>query len=221
MDDVGIDLADGILFDLGVSSRQIDEAARGFSYMKDAPLDMRMDRRDKLTAYDVVNTYDAAALVKIFREYGEERLAKRMAAAIMAERKLSPIATTGELAALIGRVNPHAKDGHPAKRVFQALRIEVNNELKILERAFKAAAQRLKPGGRLAIITFHSLEDRIAKSVLRELATGCVCPPNFPVCVCGHKPQLRLLGKAITARADEVVGNARAKSAKLRVAEKI
>ena len=221
LDGLGVARADGFLFDLGVSSHQLDTAERGFSYMKDAPLDMRMDKRDDFTAYDVVNGYDEKTLAKIFREYGEERHAKRIAAEIIRERSVEPIATTGRLAELICRLLPHEKGGHPAKRVFQAVRIEVNNELGILKNAFTTAARRLNPGGRLVIITFHSLEDRIAKQTLKELATACICPPSFPVCVCGHKAELKILGKAAVATTEETARNPRAKSAKLRVAEKI
>ena len=213
---------DGVLFDLGVSSYQIDTAARGFSYMKDSPLDMRMDRQKNFTARDVINHYDEDALIKIFREYGEERFSKRIAAAICKARKISPIETTGELVKLIEQIAPRTKNGgHPAKRIFQAIRIEVNDELKILEGAIKKAVDRLKPGGRIAIITFHSLEDRIVKETFRTLAQGCICPKNFPVCVCNHKPEIKILGKAKTPTAEEINFNSRASSAKLRVAEKI
>ena len=221
LDDMNVPFADGFLFDLGVSSHQIDTAERGFSYMKDAPLDMRMDKRQKLTAYDVVNGFDEKTLARIFREYGEERHAKRIAAAIVRERAVSPIVTTGRLARIICELLPHEKSGHPAKRVFQAVRIEVNNELGILRDAFITAVRRLNPGGRLVVITFHSLEDKIAKHTFRELARGCVCPPNFPVCVCGHKPEIRLVGKAVTADEEETAKNPRAKSAKLRVVERL
>ena len=213
---------DGVLFDLGVSSYQIDTASRGFSYMKDSPLDMRMDRQKNFTARDVINHYDEDALIKIFREYGEERFSKRIAAAICKARKISPIETTGELVKLIEQTVPRTKNGgHPAKRIFQAIRIEVNDELKILEGAIKKAVDRLKPGGRIAIITFHSLEDRIVKETFRTLAQGCICPKNFPVCVCNHKPEIKILGKAKTPTAEEINFNSRASSAKLRVAEKI
>ena len=222
LDDLGIDKIDGATFDLGISSYQIDTANRGFSYMHDAPLDMRMDRRRTLTARDVINSYDEDRLIKIFREYGEERFAKRIAAAVCRTRKTSAIETTGELARLIERTAPRTQHGgHPAKRVFQAIRIEVNGELDILADAIKKAVDRLKPGGRLAVITFHSLEDRIIKETFRTLAQGCICPKSFPVCVCNHKASIKILGKAKAPTLAEVEGNSRAKSAKLRVVEKI
>ena len=224
LDGLGIGLVDGVLFDLGVSSHQIDTAARGFSYMQDAPLDMRMDTGQRLTAYEVVNGYPAAELERIFREYGEERWGKRIAAFIEEARGERPIRTTGELVRIICRAIPKAvrktAEGHPAKRVFQAVRIEVNDELSRLGEAIRAAVRRLKPQGRIAVITFHSLEDRIAKNTLRDLARGCICPPGLPVCVCHHRPELRLLGKARKPGAEEMLGNPRAKSAKLRLAEK-
>ncbi len=216
---------DGVLFDLGVSSYQIDTPERGFSYMQDAPLDMRMDPEAALSAYVVVNTYEEEALARIFKEYGEERWAKRIAAFILETRSQKPVETTGELVDIICRAVPaavrHGAGGHPAKRVFQAIRIEVNNELGILEKSFRTAVEYLKPGGRIAIITFHSLEDRIAKNTLREMARGCICPPQLPICVCHHKPEIRLLGKPIVAAPQELAGNSRAKSAKLRIAEKL
>ena len=220
----GVDEVDGVLFDLGISSPQIDTAERGFSYMLDAPLDMRMDRRAARSAYTVVNEYSAEELTEIFYTYGEERWAKRIAAFIEESRNSRPIETTGELVDVIDRAVPkavRAKGGHPAKRVFQAIRIEVNEELTILADALKAAAAALRAGGRLAVITFHSLEDRIVKKTLQKLARGCICPPKTPVCICGHVPELRLIGKACAASAAECAANPRAKSAKLRVAEKI
>ena len=220
----GISEVDGILFDLGISSPQIDTAERGFSYMQDAPLDMRMDRRRARSAYTVVNAYTAAQLAEIFYTYGEERWAKRIAAFIEAARKSRPIETTGQLVAVIDRAVPkavRAKGGHPAKRVFQAIRIEVNEELTILADAVKDAVHALRVGGRLAVITFHSLEDRIVKQTLRDLARGCICPPQTPVCICGHAPEVRLIGKARAASSTECAANPRAKSAKLRVAEKL
>ena len=220
----GVDEVDGVLFDLGISSPQIDTAERGFSYMLDAPLDMRMDRRAARSAYTVVNEYSAEELTEIFYTYGEERWAKRIAAFIEESRNSRPIETTGELVDVIDRAVPkavRAKGGHPAKRVFQAIRIEVNEELTILADALKAAAAALRAGGRLAVITSHSLEDRIVKKTLQELARGCICPPKTPVCICGHVPELRLIGKACAASAAECAANPRAKSAKLRVAEKI
>ncbi len=222
LDDLGIDKLDGVLFDLGVSSHQIDTAERGFSYMHDAPLDMRMDRRRNLTARDVINGYEETRLIKIFREYGEERFAKRIADAICRTRKIAPLETTGELAGLIERTVPRTKHGgHPAKRVFQAIRIEVNGELEILSDALRKAVGRLKIGGRVAVITFHSLEDRIVKETFKQLAQGCICPKNFPVCVCNHKAEIKILGKAQAPAPNEIEFNSRANSAKLRVAEKI
>ena len=222
LDEFGIDKVDGAIFDLGVSSHQIDTAERGFSYMHDAPLDMRMDRRQTLTAYDVINRYDEYRLIKIFREYGEERFSKRIAAAICQARKISPINTTGELVKLLEKNVPHTKNGgHPAKRIFQAIRIEVNGELEILETSIKKAVERLNIGGRIVVITFHSLEDRIVKETFKTLAQGCICPKNFPVCVCNHKPTIKILGKAKTPTPNEINFNSRAKSAKLRVAEKL
>ena len=222
LDGLSIDRIDGIIFDLGVSSHQIDDAPRGFSYMHDAPLDMRMDTRQKLTAFDVVNTYPEERLVKIFSEYGEERFSKRIAHAIVDFRRSKTIGTTGELVELIKRSVPSIKNaGHPAKRVFQAIRIEVNNELGILEGALRSAVNRLKSGGRIAVITFHSLEDRIVKNTFKELATDCICPKNIPVCVCGHRAQIKILGRAQSPSSKEIETNSRAKSAKLRAAEKL
>lgn len=220
----GVDEVDGILFDLGISSPQIDTAERGFSYMQDAPLDMRMDRRAVRSAYTVVNEYGAEELTEIFYTYGEERWAKRIAAFIVETRKIRPIETTGELVAVIDRAVPkavRAKGGHPAKRVFQAIRIEVNEELTILSDALRDAVHALRTGGRLAVITFHSLEDRIVKRTMQEAARGCICPSHTPVCICGHAPEVRLIGKARAASAAECAENPRARSAKLRVAEKI
>ena len=222
LDSLEIETVDGIIFDLGVSSHQIDTAERGFSYMKDAPLDMRMDRSKKFSALDVVNGYDEESLKKIFREYGEEKFSGRIAKKIVTARKNSPIRTTGELVKLIEDVTPKISGGgHPAKRIFQAVRIEVNGELKILGESIANATRRLKIGGRIAVITFHSLEDRIVKNTFGELSRGCLCPKNFPVCVCNHRAEIKVLGKAKTAAPAEVEKNSRAKSAKLRVAEKI
>lgn len=225
LDALEIQQVDGVLFDLGVSSHQLDTAERGFSYMQDAPLDMRMNQQAEFSAYDVVNGYDAEQLNRIFKEYGEERWSKRIAEFILEARKEKPIETTGELVDIIKRAVPaavrNAKGGHPAKRIFQAIRIEVNDELGILEQAFRTAVARLKPGGRIAIITFHSLEDRIAKTVLKELASGCICPPKLPVCMCNHKPEIKLLVKGTAASKEELEGNSRSKSAKLRIAEKL
>lgn len=222
LNELGIKEIDGALFDLGISSYQIDTAVRGFSYMNNAPLDMRMDRRQTLTARDVINTYDEDRLIKIFREYGEERFAKKIAASICRQRKISAIDTTGKLVKLIEQTVPRTKNGgHPAKRVFQAIRIEVNGELEILESSIKKVVDRLKIGGRLAVITFHSLEDRIVKETFRTLAQGCICPKNFPVCVCNHKATIKILGKVQAPTSEEIELNSRAKSAKLRVVEKI
>ena len=222
LDDLQIEKIDGAVFDLGVSSHQIDTAERGFSYMNDAPLDMRMDRTKNFTAFDVINNYSEESLVKIFSEYGEERFSKRIAKNIVGARKNSAIATTGELVKIIEKAVPKISDGgHPAKRVFQAVRIEVNHELEILSGAINSAVKRLKIGGRIAVITFHSLEDRIVKQTFKTLAQDCICPKNFPVCTCGHKAEIKIQGKAETATADELNKNSRAKSAKLRTAVKI
>ena len=216
---------DGVLLDLGVSSHQLDTPERGFSYMADAALDMRMDRRGGLTAYDVVNTYGQAELRRILFEYGEEKFAPKIAAAICAAREKKPIETTGELSDIIkSAMPPAAKNGghHPAKRSFQAIRIEVNGELDVIEPAIRSAVSLLSPGGRIAIITFHSLEDRIVKQTFADLACGCVCPRDFPVCVCGKKPQIRLVSKKpILPSEAELERNPRSRSAKLRVAEKL
>lgn len=219
LDGLNVEKVDGVIFDLGVSSHQIDTAERGFSYMSDAPLDMRMNRAQKFSATDVINTYDEERLVKIFSEYGEERFSKRIATAIV---KARPIKTTGELVKIVENSAPHIKNGgHPAKRIFQAVRIEVNHELEILSGAITSAIKRLKVGGRIAVITFHSLEDRIVKNTFKNLAQGCICPKNFPVCVCGHKAEIKILGKVQTATSDELQKNSRAKSAKLRAAERL
>lgn len=219
------ELVDGIVFDLGVSSHQIDTAERGFSYMQDAPLDMRMNPEADFSAYDVVNTYSVTELNRIFHDYGEERWSKRIAEFIVKEREIKPVATTGELVDIICKAVPkavrQAAGGHPAKRIFQAVRIEVNDELGILENAFRTAVKHLKPGGRIAIITFHSLEDRIAKQTLKQLARGCICPPELPVCVCHHEPEIKILGKPIKASIEELDNNSRSRSAKLRIAEKL
>ncbi|MBE6097129.1 MAG: 16S rRNA (cytosine(1402)-N(4))-methyltransferase RsmH [Schwartzia succinivorans] len=221
----GAPLVDGVLFDLGVSSHQIDDAERGFSYMQDAPLDMRMDPNGLLTAEDIINDWEEDELNRIFHEYGEERWSKRIAQFIVQARSEKRIETTGELVDIICRAIPkavrRAAGGHPAKRVFQAVRIAVNDELGILEKSFRAAVKHLKPGGRIAIITFHSLEDRIAKNTLRELARGCICPPELPVCVCNHKPEIKQIGKAVQPGKDEMAENPRSRSAKLRIAEKL
>src|SRR5919106_1070778 len=212
--------ADAILLDLGVSSMQLDRPERGFSYAVDAPLDMRMDTSAELTARELVNETDEGELVRIFRRYGEERFAKQIARAIVRRRAEHPFERTGELVDTIKQAIPTPArfgDGHPAKRVFQALRIAVNDELGALEAALPAAVAMLRPGGRLAVISFHSLEDRIVKRFLRDRERGCTCPPDFPVCVCGREPELRALNRrAIRPSADEVASNPRAASARLR-----
>ncbi|MDY4898515.1 MAG: 16S rRNA (cytosine(1402)-N(4))-methyltransferase RsmH [Eubacteriales bacterium] len=225
LDGLEIHHIDGILLDLGVSSYQLDTAERGFSYNADAPLDMKMDRRKSLSAYNVVNEYSADRLRRILYDYGEERFAPRIAAAIVAQRQKAHIETTGQLVDIIKSAIPAAaRDGghHPAKRSFQAIRIEVNGELDVIEPALRAAVSRLNPGGRAAVITFHSLEDRIVKQTFASLASGCTCPKDFPVCVCGKRPTVRLVGgKPIQPGKQELEQNPRSRSAKLRVAQKI
>ena len=225
MEDLGIARVDGILLDLGVSSRQLDEGSRGFSYMQDAPLDMRMDQRAEKTAEQIVNTYSEEALTRIILDYGEERWARRISQFIVQERLREPIRSTGRLVGIIKKAVPKGAriDGpHPAKRTFQALRIEVNNELGILEQSIRDMVEFLAPGGRICIITFHSLEDRIAKQTYRALADPCTCPADFPVCVCGEKPKLKLITtKPIIPTDEEVEENPRSRSAKLRIGEKI
>ena len=222
--EVGVTGADGMLFDLGVSSPQLDDASRGFSYMQDAPLDMRMDKDAPLTAYEVVNTWSQEELRRILYEYGEERYAPAIARAILRARETAPVQTTLELVEIIRSAMPPAalrEKQHPAKRSFQAIRIAVNGELDALPPMLRAAVNDLNPGGRLAVITFHSLEDRIVKRALTEMARGCTCPPEFPVCVCGKKPAVKLVTrKRIVSGPEELEENPRARSAKLRVAEK-
>lgn len=224
LDRAGVDRADGMLFDLGVSSPQLDDAARGFSYMQDAPLDMRMDTSAALTAGTVVNTWSYEELRRILFEFGEERYAPAIAKAICRVREDRPIATTLELVEVIKEAMPAAalrEKQHPAKRSFQAIRIAVNGELDALPPMLEAAVDKLSPGGRLAVITFHSLEDRIVKRAMQDMARGCTCPPEFPVCVCGKKPKLKLLNrKPIVSGEAELADNPRARSAKLRLAEK-
>ena len=225
LDNLGISGVDGMLFDLGVSSPQLDDSSRGFSYMSDAPLDMRMDRGEGLTAADVVNTWSQEELRRIFFQYGEERYAPLIAAAIVRQRADKPIATTLELVDVIKGAMPARalkEKQHPAKRTFQAIRIAVNDELASVERMLKGAVPRLNRGGRLAVITFHSLEDRIVKTELAEFARGCICPPDFPVCVCGRTPEVKLVNKKpIVPSQQEIEENPRARSAKLRLAEKL
>lgn len=225
LDELHIEKVDGIFMDLGVSSYQLDQAERGFSYMQEARLDMRMDREATLQAYDVVNTYSEEELRRILYEYGEEKFARNIAANIVRQRAVKPIETTVELAELIKASLPKtAREGghHPAKRSFQAIRIEVNSELSSVALAIDAALRRLNVGGRLVVITFHSLEDRLVKQKFAAWASGCTCPREFPVCVCGKKPEIRVIyKKPVTPDADELASNSRARSAKLRAAEKL
>ena len=217
--------ADAVLLDLGLSSMQVDRPERGFSYATDAPLDMRMDPSEELSAAEVIATWDERELETIFRKYGEERYARQIARAIVRRRSESPIERTGQLVDVVRASIPAPArfgEGHPAKRVFQALRIEVNHELESLEAGLPAALEMLRPGGRLVVISFHSLEDRIVKRFLRDRARGCTCPPEFPICVCGHEPELRILTpKLVRPSAREVDHNPRASSARLRAAIKV
>ncbi len=223
--DLNIEGVDGILLDLGVSSPQLDDGSRGFSYMADAPLDMRMNGQDTVTARDVVNGWSYEELKRILFDYGEERYAPKIAAAICRRREEKPIETTLELVDVIRGAMPPAalrEKQHPAKRSFQAIRIAVNDELGSVEKVMRDAIPCLNPGGRLAIITFHSLEDRIVKNGMSEAAKGCTCPPSFPVCVCGNKPKVKLITrKPIVSGEEELERNPRARSAKLRVCEKL
>lgn len=223
LDDMGIGEIDGIFFDLGVSSYQLDTPERGFSYMHDGPLDMRMNKDARLDAAYIVNNYKESQLAEIIHKYGEERWSKRIAQFIVQYRQQQPITTTYQLVDIIKRAIPKGAriDGpHPAKRTFQAIRIEVNNELGILEDTMRKAVGRLKSGGRIGVITFHSLEDRIIKQTFAELAKGCTCPPQLPICVCGKKPQLKKVGNIVPSAA-EVEENPRSRSARLRYAIKI
>ena len=225
LDELGISGVDGMLFDLGVSSPQLDDGSRGFSYMADAPLDMRMDRSEGLTAADVVNTWSQEELRRILFQYGEERYAPLIAAAIVRHREERPIETTLELVDIIKEAMPARalkEKQHPAKRSFQAIRIAVNDELSSVDRMIQGAVPKLNKGGRLAVITFHSLEDRIVKTGFGAFAKGCICPPDFPVCVCGRTPDIKLVNKKpILPSQQEIEENPRARSAKLRVAEKL
>lgn len=225
LEDLNIKEIDGAVLDLGVSSYQLDNKDRGFSYMQDAPLDMRMNRHNQKSAYTVVNEYSKEDLTRIFYEYGEENWSKRIAEFIVERRGEKPIETTGELVDIIKAAIPkkaRMDGGHPAKRVFQAIRIEVNGELEILKQSILDFASVLKSGGRLAVITFHSLEDRIVKNTFAELATGCTCPKDFPICVCGKKPVIKVITrKPILPSKDEEEQNSRSKSAKLRIIEKL
>ncbi|HJC41909.1 MAG TPA: 16S rRNA (cytosine(1402)-N(4))-methyltransferase RsmH [Candidatus Intestinimonas pullistercoris] len=225
LDSRGLTGLDGMLFDLGVSSPQLDDRSRGFSYRLDAPLDMRMDRSEALTAHTVVNQWPQEELRRILWQYGEERYAPQIAAAIVRSRAVRPIETTLELVEVIKGAMPAQalrEKQHPAKRSFQAIRIAVNDELGAVDRMLQAAVPRLAPGGRLCVISFHSLEDRLVKNALAEWARGCTCPPDFPVCVCGKKPAVKLVPrKPILPTEEEIAENPRARSAKLRVAEKL
>lgn len=222
--EIGLTKVDGLLFDLGVSSPQLDDASRGFSYMQDAPLDMRMDAGAALTAWEVVNHWSGEELRRILTDYGEERYAGAIARAICRRRETEPINTTFELVEVIRKAMPPQalrEKQHPAKRSFQAIRIAVNDELGALPPMLTAAVDALVPGGRIAVISFHSLEDRIVKRTLQELARGCICPPEFPVCICGRKPKIEILTrKPVVSGAAEIEENPRARSAKLRVARR-
>jgi len=225
LDELSIDKIDGMILDLGVSSFQLDDAQRGFSYMQNAPLDMRMDKKEKITAYDIVNEYSEEKLKKIIYDYGEEKWAKRVVEFIIEKRRNKPIETTFELVAVIKAAIPKKArtDGpHPAKRTFQAIRIEVNGELSMLEQSINDIVDRLEKNGRIAIITFHSLEDRIVKEAFRTLENPCTCPREFPVCICGKKPQVKIITKKpIIPSSGELENNPRSRSAKLRIAQKI
>jgi 16S rRNA (cytosine1402-N4)-methyltransferase len=222
LSDAGVDALDGALLDLGISSRQIDEAERGFSYTKDAPLDMRMDRTQIYSARELVNEYTEEDLRTIFWNYGEERFARKIVAAIVKRRAQKKIETTAELAALIAATGKFDSSGHPAKRVFQALRIEVNGELERLDTTLKFLTSKLKVGGRIVVISFHSLEDRIVKQTLRTLEQKCLCPPKFPICTCGKRQEIKILTtKPVTPTDAELKENPRAASAKLRAALKV
>ncbi|EHK2356128.1 16S rRNA (cytosine(1402)-N(4))-methyltransferase RsmH [Clostridium perfringens] len=223
--DLGIDGVDGILMDLGVSSYQLDNGERGFSYMQDAPLDMRMNRENEFSAYEIVNTYSEEELYRIIKEYGEEKFAKRIASFIVKNREEKNIETTLELVEIIKAAIPakaRREGPHPAKRTFQAIRIEVNKELEIISKTILDGVKKLNKGGRMAIITFHSLEDRIVKNTFKELANPCTCPSEFPVCVCNRKPEVKLISrKPIEASKEELEFNSRSRSAKLRIIEKL
>jgi 16S rRNA (cytosine1402-N4)-methyltransferase len=223
--DLSVTEVDSVLMDIGVSSYQLDTPERGFSFMHEGPLDMRMDRAAGSTASEILNNYSEQELSKIFFEFGEEPKARALARAIVKARAEEPLRTTSQLADLAKRVlgRPRGKDSkHPATRLFQALRIEVNRELEVLQKGLKSALAILKPGGRLAVITFHSLEDRIVKQFFKSEATGCLCPPDLPMCVCGHKPSLKIItSKPLSPSREELTENARSRSAKLRVAEKL
>ncbi|WP_303865000.1 16S rRNA (cytosine(1402)-N(4))-methyltransferase RsmH [Alkalibaculum bacchi] len=222
---LSIEKVDGILMDLGVSSFQLDDGDRGFSYNQDAPLDMRMDKRSPFSAYELVNEYDERELFRIIKSYGEEKFASRIAREIIKSRELSPIETTGQLVDIIKKSIPakaRREGPHPAKRTFQAIRIEVNRELEILRDAIKDSVSVLNPNGRICIITFHSLEDRIVKQTYKELTNPCTCPPDFPQCICGNEPIVEIITrKPIYPSEEELINNPRSRSAKLRIAKKI
>lgn len=218
----GFDKVDGILMDIGVSSEQFDNPERGFSYRFEADLDMRMNKSQKLTAYEVINTYTEEELARVIYEYGEERASRKIAKYIVEKRKTNPIKTTIDLVNIIRKAKPKKTKKHPAKQTFQAIRIEVNKELEVLNDAIEKSLKMLKSGGRLAIITFHSLEDRLVKQKFRELATGCTCPPECPICICGKKPVVKLITrKPIIPTNNEVVDNKRSHSSKLRIIERL
>lgn len=223
--DLGTGPVDGFLFDLGISSWHVESSERGFSYKKEGPLDMRMDRRNKITAEYVVNNYPEEELSRIFRDYGEEKFARRIARFIVERRKIKPVKTTTELVQIIKDAVPaSARRGgkHPARRVFQALRIEVNRELENIHRGITSAISWLRPGGRIVVISYHSLEDRLVKSVFRDFESRCICPPTAPACVCGRKPVIKVLTrKAVRPSEEEIAANPRARSARLRAAEKL
>ena len=226
LNELNIDKIDGVIMDLGVSSHQLDTPQRGFSYNSDANLDMRMNPLAPLSAYDVVNTYQESELKRIISEYGEEKFAHIIARNIVKEREISPIKTTTELVEVIKKSIPvgaaRKEAQHPAKRTFQAIRIEVNHELDVITPAIETAVNRLNKGGRIVIMTFHSLEDRIVKSSFNQYAQGCVCPKDFPICVCGNKPKIKIINKKpITATEKELNENSRSKCAKLRIAERL
>lgn len=224
LDDLGIDKIDGCILDLGVSSYQLDTVERGFSYQHSAPLDMRMDQNQYTSAFNIVNEYSVKELTRIFRDYGEEKWAPRIAQYIVSEREKGSINTTGELVEIIKKAIPvsaRRTGPHPAKRTFQAIRIEVNNELGILENTVKSVNERLNVGGRMCVITFHSLEDRIIKHTMLNLQNPCTCPPRIPVCICGNKPSAKVITKAVLPSEKELEENPRSKSAKLRAMERI
>ena len=226
LNELNIDRVDGVIMDLGVSSHQLDTVERGFSYNSDANLDMRMNPQSPFSAYDVVNTYSETDLKRIINDYGEERFAHVIARNIVKEREISPIRTTSQLVEVIKKSIPvgaaKKEAQHPAKRTFQAIRIEVNHELDVITPAIYTAVNRLNPGGRIVVMTFHSLEDRIVKGLFNEQAQGCTCPHDFPICVCGNKPKIKIINKKpITATQDELEKNSRSKCAKLRIAEKL